>query len=64
MNTPSAKSQAQTILDNLLDDCTIEGVQYHLYVAEKIRLRIAQADAGQAVSHSQAEKRLEKWLLL
>lgn len=59
----SPKSQAQVVLDRLPDDCTIEDVQYHLYVMEKIRRRIEQADAGQAVPHSEAEKRLEKWLI-
>ena len=61
--SPNAKSQAQVVLDSLPDDCTIEDVQYHLYVAEKIRRRVEQADAGQAVPHSEAEKQLEQWLI-
>jgi hypothetical protein len=60
---PNAKSQVREVLDRLPDDCTIEDVQYHLYVAEKIRRRIEKADAGQAVPHAEAEKRLEKWLI-
>lgn len=59
----SPKSQAQVVLDRLPDDCTIEDVQYHLYVVEKIRRRIEQADTGQTVPHTEAEKRLEKWLI-
>lgn len=58
-----AKSQVRDVLDRLPDDCSIEDVQYHLYVVEKIRRRIEQADAGRAVPHSEAEKRLEKWLI-
>lgn len=61
--TGSAKSQVREVLDRLPDDCTIEDVQYHLYVAEKIRRRIEQAEAGGALPHSQAEKQLEKWLI-
>ena len=60
---PNAKSQVREVIDRLPEDCTIEDVQYHLYVAEKIRRRIEQADAGLAVPHSEAEKRLEKWLI-
>lgn len=60
---PDAKSQVRDVLDRLPDDCSSEDVQYHLYVAEKLRRRIAQADAGQAVPHSEAEKRLENWLV-
>ncbi|GMU84293.1 MAG: hypothetical protein AMXMBFR47_41630 [Planctomycetota bacterium] len=60
---PSPKAQARDVLDRLPDDCTIEDVQYHLYVAEKLRRRIEQADRGDTVSHAEAEKRLEKWLI-
>jgi hypothetical protein len=60
---PNAKAQVIEVLDKLPDDCTIEDIQYHLYVREKLRHRIEQADAGQAVSHTEAEKRLDKWLI-
>jgi predicted transcriptional regulator len=59
----NTKSHVRDVLDRLPDDCTIEDVQYHLYVADKLRRRIEQADAGQAVPHTEAEKRLEKWLI-
>ncbi|MFN0137366.1 MAG: hypothetical protein ACKVS9_14780 [Phycisphaerae bacterium] len=60
---PDAKSQVRDVLDRLPDDCSIEDIQYHLYVAEKLRRRIEQADAGHAVPHTEAEKRLDKWLM-
>lgn len=64
MSAPlNAKSQVREVLDRLPDDCTIEDVQYHLYVVDKIRRRVEQANAGQAVPHSEAEKHLEKWLI-
>ena len=62
-NRPNVKSQVREALDQLPDDCTLEDVQYYLYVADKIRRRIEQADAGQTVPHSEAEKRLAKWLI-
>lgn len=60
---PSPKAQAREVLDRLPDDCTIEDVQYHLYVVEKLRRRIEQAEAGLSIPQSEAEKRLEKWLI-
>jgi hypothetical protein len=60
---PDAKAQVRQVLDRLPDDCSLEDVQYHLYVAENLRRRIAQADAGQAVPHSEAEKRLDRRLI-
>ena len=35
MNT--AKQEVQLLLKKLPDDCTIEDIQYHLYVIEKIQ---------------------------
>ena len=60
---PDAKTQVRQVLDRLPDDCSLEDVQYHIYVAEKLRQRIAQADAGKAVPHHVAEERLDKWLI-
>ena len=59
----TTKQQVENVLAQLSDDCSIEDVQYHLYVIEKIRRRIEVADRGEFVSLSQAEKRLEKWLI-
>jgi hypothetical protein len=35
MNT--VKEEVKTLLEKLPDDCTIEDIQYHLYVLEKIQ---------------------------
>ncbi|TWT42083.1 hypothetical protein RAS1_32110 [Phycisphaerae bacterium RAS1] len=61
--SPTAKDRAREILDQLPDDCTIEDVQYHLYVAETLRRRLDAANAGNTVPHEEAEKRLDKWLV-
>jgi hypothetical protein len=59
----SIKQQIQRILDNLPDDCSIEDVQYHLYVAEKIRNRMDSVGKGEFVPQSDAERRLAKWII-
>ena len=33
----TAKSEIRSLLEKLPDDCSIEDVQYHLYVVEKIQ---------------------------
>ena len=58
-----AKAHMRELLDRLPDNCTLEDVQYHLYVAEKIRRRLEQSNTGLGVPQSEAEKRLEKWLI-
>ena len=58
----STKEKVQAVLEKLPDDCTLEDVQYHLYVLEKIQRGIDRADSEGAISQEQAEKRLNKWL--
>jgi len=61
--TATAKQQAQSILNQLPDDCTLDDVQYHLYIAETLRHRLDQLDAGaEVVSQAEAEQRMAKWL--
>mgnify|MGYP006304333549 FL=1 len=58
----STKEKVQAVLGKLPDDCTLEDVQYHLYVLEKIQRGIDRADNEGTISQEQAEKRLDKWL--
>ena len=59
MNT--TKGEIQSLLQKLPDDCTLEDVQYHLYVIEKIRKGIDRAESEGAVSQEEVERRLAKW---
>ena len=60
MNT--VKEEVKTLLEKLPDDCTIEDIQYHLYVLEKIQKGIERAAKEGTISHEQAKKRLSKWI--
>jgi len=57
-----AKQQVTTMLQKLPDDCSLEDIQYHLYVIEKIKNGVARAKAEGAVSQQGAEKHLSKWI--
>lgn len=57
----AAKQEVQALLNNLPDDCSLEDVQYHLYVIEKVQRGIKAANDHGSVSQSDAEKRLAKW---
>ena len=41
---------------------TLEDIQYHLYVLEKIRRGRADIEAGRSYTTEQARERLAKWL--
>lgn len=58
----SVKSQVRGVLDRLPDDCTLQDIQYQLYVIDKLRRGLEQVRQGRGISHAQAKKRLRKWL--
>jgi hypothetical protein len=57
-----AKQQVISLLDTLPDDCTLEDIQYHLYVITKLQKSIARVEAEGTLSHAEVERRLSKWL--
>lgn len=59
MNT--AKDEVKAILDKLPDDCSLEDVQYHLYVVEKVHRGIERAAKEGTISQNEAERNFRKW---
>ena len=57
----TAKDEIQSLLRKLPDDCTLEDVQYHLYVLGKIRRGIERAESEGTLSQEEVERRLAKW---
>lgn len=58
------KTAVKELLERLPDDCTLEDVQYHLYVLQAVERGLAQAEAGRTISHADVERQLrEKWIL-
>jgi hypothetical protein len=58
----TAKQDVESLLKKLPDDCSLEDIQYHLYVIEKIQRGIEVAEEKGVVSQKEAEKRLGKWV--
>jgi hypothetical protein len=57
------KDEVTSLLDRLPDDASIEDVQYHLYVVEKVRNGLDAVRTEGAISQEQAEEKLGKWLI-
>lgn len=57
----TAKEEVRVLLDKLPDDCSLEDVQYHLYVVEKIHRGIDRAETEGVVSQDDAERKFNKW---
>ena len=58
----TAKNEVRALLDKLPDDCTLEDVQYHLYVMEKIHRGQEDIRNGRHYTSDQARERLSQWL--
>jgi hypothetical protein len=58
----TAKEEVESLLHKLPDSCSIEDIQYHLYVIEKVRHGLDAADQQGTVSQEVTEERLGEWL--
>jgi hypothetical protein len=58
----TAKEEVEALLNKLPDDCSIEDIQYHLYVIEKVRNGLEVADSQATLSQDEVERRASKWL--
>ena len=59
MTQPSTKQRIRDVVDKLPAEATVEEAMERLYVLAKIERGIAQADAGQTLSHEEVRARLE-----
>lgn len=57
------KQELEILLKRLPDDCTLEDIQYHLYVLTKVREGLQTSEKQGAVTQAQAEQHLSKWLI-
>jgi len=59
----TAKNEVETLLSKLPDSCSLEDIQYHLYVIEKIKNGLKAADEEGTILQEEAERRLNQWLI-
>lgn len=60
-NVATVKTEVLSLLARLPDSCTLEDIQYHLYVLEKIRQGKESADQGDTIPHEEIDRQLERW---
>jgi hypothetical protein len=59
----TVKQEAASLIERLPDDCSVEDIQYHLYVLEKVRRGLERADTEGVIEQDEAEARLAKWII-
>lgn len=57
----SAKEEAKAIIDRLPEEVTIEDIQYHFYVLEKVRKSRETMAKGGVMSQAEAEEKFAEW---
>ncbi len=58
----TGKEEVRELLEQLPENASLEDIQYHIYVRQKIQMGLdAEAD-GKVISQAEAEKRMARWL--
>ena len=60
----TAKEEVESLLNKLPDDCSLEDIQYHLYVLEKVRHGLDFADNQGTLTQEEVEGQLSKWRIV
>ena len=56
----TAKDTVRALLDRLPDDCSLDQVQYHLYVVQAVAKGEADEQAGRLIPHEQVAAELRR----
>ena len=60
----TTKETVRALLERLPDDCSLEDVQYHLYVVQAVERGVSDNAAGRVIPHEQVAADLRrKWTL-
>ena len=57
----TAKEEVQKMLDEIPDDSSLEDIQYHIYVRQKIERGLDDINEGRVLSQEEVEQRMSKW---
>jgi len=60
MNT--AKDEVLRILEHLPDEISLDDIQYHIYVRQKIEHGLEDIAVGRTFSEEEFDRRMAKWL--
>ncbi len=57
------KEEVNSLLERLPADASIEDIQYHLYVIDKVQNGLDSVEQTGGLTQEQVEARLSKWLI-
>jgi hypothetical protein len=57
-----AKEEVRRLLNQLPDDTSLEDIQYHIYVQQKIDRGLNDVESDNTLSETEFDKRMSKWI--
>jgi len=57
-----AKKEALTVIKGLPENASMDDIQYHLYIREKVAGGLAEVRGGRVLETPELKKRLGRWL--
>ncbi len=60
MSTRTMKQEVLELVQGLPEEASLEDIQYHLYVLQKVRKGLEDVEEGRVVSQEEMKKRFEK----
>jgi hypothetical protein len=58
----NVKRDVESLLNRLPDNVSVEDIQYHLYVLDKVRRGLEDARVNGTLTQEEIESRFRKWL--
>lgn len=58
----TAREEVRELLEQLPEDASLEDIQYHIYVRQKIQKGLDAVREGKVVSQDEVERRMTRWL--
>lgn len=58
----TAKEEVRELLEQLPQDASLEDIQYHIYVRQKVQKGLDAGREGKVISQHEIKKRMTRWL--
>ena len=58
----TAKDEVRELLEKMPEEASLEDIQYHIYVRQKVRKGLEAENQGRLISHDDVEKRMARWI--
>ena len=58
----TGKEEVLELLEQVPEDASLEDIQYHIYVHQKIQKSLDAASEGKVIAQEEVERRMARWL--